>query len=296
MSALTDEPCDLRFIDVTKSYPDFCLSGVSLGVPRGCVMGLVGANGAGKTTLMRLALGTVSPDSGTVELSSRAKTGFVGAVCPYPAQMSVPEVARMHEIAQEDFDRTAFERTCEALALPTDSTRRIADLSRGMGMKLQLACAVASGATLLLMDEPTAGLDPMVRGDVLDLLRRWMEPGDRSILISSHITSDLERICDYVTVIDDGRVLLTCERDLVDGVMGVARLREEELGRVLEDGLAGAVDADDALARPRVLRDGMSWALLVPDRAAFMRAYPGLVCDRASIEDVTTLLVRGEER
>lgn len=296
MSELIDEPCDLRFIDVTKSYPDFCLSGVSLGVPRGCVTGLVGANGAGKTTLMRLALGTAKPDSGTVELSSRTKTGFVGAVCPYPTQMSVPEVARMHEIAQEDFDRAAFERTCEALALPTDSTRRIADLSRGMGMKLQLACALASGATLLLMDEPTAGLDPMVRGDVLDLLRHWMEPGDRSILISSHITSDLEKICDYVTVIDKGRVLLSCPRDLIDETMGVAHLRKAELGRVLNGGLPGIEDTVPELARPRVLRDGLSWALLVPDRTAFLRAYPSCVCDRASIEDVTTLLVRGEER
>ena len=160
-----------------------------------------------------------------------------------------------------------------------------------MGMKLQLAAAVASGATCLVMDEPTAGLDPIVRDDVLDLLRRWMEPGDRSLLISSHITSDLERICDRIAIIDNGRVLLTCDIDEVEGHMGVARLRSAEL----EEVLAGerAWSGDD---RARVLRGDLSWTLLVDDRAAFIREHPGLVCDRATIDDVMTLLVKGEVR
>lgn len=281
MSTSLDEPFDLRFIDVCKRFAGFELSHVSLEVPRGSVVGLVGRNGAGKTTLMRLALGTLEADSGTIETCARQQVGYVSAVCPYPAQMSVPEVARMHEMAQPGFDRTAFASVCERLDLPCESNRRIKDLSRGMGMKLQLACAIASGASLLLCDEPTAGLDPLVRDDVLDLLRRWMEPGDRSILISSHITGDLEKICDYVVLLDEGRVLLSCGRDAVNA-MGVARLREAELGALPQG--------------TRVMRDGLSWAALVPDRAAFCREHPGLVCDRASIDDVMALMVRGEVR
>lgn len=286
---MTDTPFDLQLIDVSKHFDGFDASHVTLEVPRGCVVGLVGRNGAGKTTLMRMALGSLAPDSGRVERA--AKLGAVSAVCPYPTEMAVPDVERMHRLAFPAFDRTLFEKTCAALDLPIDGKRTIKELSRGMGMKLQLAAAVASGATCLVMDEPTAGLDPIVRDDVLDLLRRWMEPGDRSLLISSHITSDLERICDQIAIIDSGRVLLTCDIDEVEGRMGVARLRSAELEEVLCGSRAWSGDGS-----ARVLRGDLSWTLLVDDRAAFAREYPGLVCDRATIDDVMTLLVKGEVR
>lgn len=286
---MTDTPFDLQLIDVSKHFDGFDASHVTLEVPRGCVVGLVGRNGAGKTTLMRMALGSLAPDSGRVERA--AKLGAVSAVCPYPTEMTVPDVERMHRLAFPAFDRALFEKTCDALDLPLDRKRTVKELSRGMGMKLQLAAAVASGSTCLVMDEPTAGLDPIVRDDVLDLLRRWMEPGDRSLLISSHITSDLERICDRVAIIDSGRVLLTCDIDEVEGRMGVARLRSAELEEVLGGGRSWSGDGS-----ARVLRGDLSWTLLVDDRAAFAREYPGLVCDRATIDDVMTLLVKGEVR
>ncbi len=286
---MTDTPFDLQLIDVSKHFDGFDASHVTLEVPRGCVVGLVGRNGAGKTTLMRMALGSLAPDSGRVERA--AKLGAVSAVCPYPTEMTVPDVERMHRLAFPAFDRALFEKTCDALDLPLDRKRTVKELSRGMGMKLQLAAAVASGSTCLVMDEPTAGLDPIVRDDVLDLLRRWMEPGDRSLLISSHITSDLERICDRIAIIDSGRVLLTCDIDEVEGRMGVARLRSAELEEVLGGGRSWSGDGS-----ARVLRGDLSWTLLVDDRAAFAREYPGLVCDRATIDDVMTLLVKGEVR
>ncbi len=286
---MTDTPFDLQLIDVSKHFDGFDASHVTLEVPRGCVVGLVGRNGAGKTTLMRMALGSLAPDSGRVERA--AKLGAVSAVCPYPTEMTVPDVERMHRLAFPAFDRALFEKTCDALDLPLDRKRTVKELSRGMGMKLQLAAAVASGSTCLVMDEPTAGLDPIVRDDVLDLLRRWMEPGDRSLLISSHITSDLERICDQIAIIDSGRVLLTCDIDEVEGRMGVARLRSAELEEVLCGGRSWSGDGS-----ARVLRGDLSWTILVDDRAAFAREYPGLVCDRATIDDVMTLLVKGEVR
>lgn len=286
---MADTPFSLRLIDVSKHFDGFDVSHVTLGVPRGCVVGLVGRNGAGKTTLMRMALGSLAPDSGRVERA--AKLGAVSAVCPYPTEMTVPDVERMHRLAFPAFDRALFEKTCDALDLPLDRKRTVKELSRGMGMKLQLAAAVASGSTCLVMDEPTAGLDPIVRDDVLDLLRRWMEPGDRSLLISSHITSDLERICDQIAIIDSGRVLLTCNIDEVEGRMGVARLRSAELEEVLGGRRAWSGDGS-----ARVLRGDLSWTILVDDRSTFAREYPNLVCDRATIDDVMTLLVKGEVR
>lgn len=286
---MADTSFSLRLIDVSKHFDGFDVSHVTLEVPRGCVVGLVGRNGAGKTTLMRMALGSLAPDSGRIERA--AKLGAVSAVCPYPTEMTVPDVERMHRLAFPTFDRALFEKTCDALDLPLDRKRTVKELSRGMGMKLQLAAAVATGATCLVMDEPTAGLDPIVRDDVLDLLRRWMEPGDRSLLISSHITSDLERICDRIAIIDSGRALLTCDIDEVEGRMGVARLRTAELEEVLGGRRAWSGDG-----RARVLRGDLSWTLLVDDRSTFAREYPDLVCDRATIDDVMTLLVKGEVR
>ena len=312
---VSGEPCDLSCAGVTKHYPDFSLSDVSLAVPRGSVVGLVGQNGAGKTTLMRALLGTLNLDGGSVSLfgqdtgslgerdraAIRARVGFVSAVCSYPPTMSVAQVGAMYDLAFPQFDYRLFQDLLERLEVVPDvndpaphrsraAQKKVSDLSRGMGMKLQLACALAAGVEVLVMDEPTAGLDPIVRDDVLDLVREWMEPGDRSVLISSHITSDLEKIADYVALIDRGCLALFCERDRIADEMGVARLREAELERVLADG---------TVVRPgeaRVLKQPMAFELLVTDRAAFARAYPELVCDRATIDDVMALVVKGEVR
>lgn len=294
-------PCDLRLDGVTKRYDGFALGPLDLVVPQESVVGLIGQNGAGKTTLMKAIMGTIHLDEGRValfgkgvqELSDtefaqlKSRIGYVGAVCAYPQTMRVSDVMRMHELAYPSFDRPRFEELATAMdLLPASATKRVKELSRGMGMKLQLCCALASGADLLVMDEPTAGLDPIVRDEVLDVIRSWMAEGSHSALISSHITSDLDRLADYLVLIDDGKVLLSCERDVVAD-MGVARLRSAELDRILADGF---------VAEPHVMRHDLSLDLLVPDRAAFARAYPDYVCDPASIDDVMVLLVKGEVR
>lgn len=298
---LQGAPCDLRVVDVQKHYDGFRLGPVSLDIPRDSVVGLIGQNGAGKTTLMKGILGTIHLDGGNIELfgqntstladvalaSLKERVGFVSAVTSYPVNMTVRDVARTYELAFPRFSRAEFERLATSMELlPSAAGKRVHDLSRGMGMKLQLACVLATGADLLIMDEPTAGLDPIVREEVLDLLRTWMEGGNRSILISSHITSDLSNLADYLAFIDDGRLVLNCGRDDVDA-MGVAHLRTAELQAVR----AGRV-AHDMPA----LRHDLSYDLLVPDRAAFSRAYPDYVCDPASIDDVMVLLVKGEVR
>lgn len=299
---VTNEACDLRAIGITKRYDSFTLDNVTLEVPRGYVVGLVGQNGAGKTTIMRAMLGIIAADSGRVELfgqdmaamgqrellAAKARVGFVSAVVGYPGALTVAQVKTMHELAFPTFDRSACEQLCSRMGFVGAERKRVSELSRGMGMKLQLACTLATGADVLVMDEPTAGLDPIVREEVLDVIREWMEPGTKSALISSHITSDLEKIADYVVMIEGGRVMMSVDRDSLES-FGVAHLRSSELEQVLSEGFFAPGTA-------HVLDRHLERALLVPDRVAFRRAYPDFVCDPASIDDVMALLVKGEVR
>jgi len=297
-------PCDLRVKSITKHYEGFTLDNVSLDVPRGSIVGLIGQNGAGKTTLMKAILGTIRTDGGNVELfghdmttatdseriALRKRVAFVSAVTAFPAVMSVHEVATMYSLSFPAFDQSAFESLAKRMdLLPENANKMVKDLSRGMGMKLQLACTLASGADLIIMDEPTAGLDPIVREDVLDVLREWMERDNRSILISSHITSDLEKIADYLVLIEQGNVVLTCERDVVSDIMGVAQLRASELEDVLARWPFGS-------NRKYIIDRGLYKSLLIPDRAAFMAKFPDYACDRANIDEVMVLIVKGEVR
>ena len=300
---VTNDPCDLRIKGVTKRYEGFTLDGVSLDVPRGSVVGLIGQNGAGKTTLMKAVLGTIHMNGGTVELfgrdlasltdaeliALRGRVGFVSAVTAFPGVMTVSEIARMYRMAFPAFDQAAYESLATRIGLlPQNAGKKVKDLSRGMGMKLQLVCTLASGADLVIMDEPTAGLDPIVREEVLDVLREWMEGDGRSILISSHITSDLEHLADTVVLIDDGAVLVDCTADEI-AEMGVAHLRATELEQLLSDG-------GYAPGTLHVLKRDLSYAALIPDRHAFAEAYPEFAVDPAGIDDIMTLLVKGEVR
>lgn len=300
--AFDSGPYDLRVSGIDKHYEEFDLRGVSLDVPRGSIVGLVGRNGAGKTTLMKIVLGIALPDSGRVELFGkdcsslsesdvarlRRRMAYVGTTVAYPGDMTVSEVIRMYEFAYPTFDRAHCLQLCSDIDLDANR-RKVSELSRGMGMKLQLACALSSGASLLLLDEPTSGLDPIVREEMLDILRSWMEPGERSMLISSHITTDLEHLADYLVMIDEGRVVLSCERDIISDVMGVASLRAGELDHVREAWPFGQEPV-------RTIDRGLYKSLLVPDRAVFLRLFPDYACERATIDDVMSFIVKGEVR
>ena len=296
-----DEAMNLRVKGIRKSYGDFALKDVSFDVPAGAIVGLIGQNGAGKTTIMKAVLGSIALDGGSIELfgkdpakldeqeltALKARVGYVSAVTAYPTMMTVRQIERFYELAYPAFDRALFDEMCAKLSLDAFD-KPVKDLSRGMGMKAQLACVIASGAELLVLDEPTAGLDPIVREEVLDVLRSWMNVEGRSILISSHITSDLEHLADYIVLIDNGAILLDCTADEISE-QGIASLRAGELERLLADGAY-------APGTLRVLKRELSYAVLVPSRRAFAQAYPEFAVDPAGIDDIMALLVKGEVR
>ena len=283
-----------------KRYGDFVLTGVNLAVEPGCVVGFIGSNGAGKTTTLKAALGLIAPDEGTVRLFGQAVTpgssalddlksriGVVLDTCAFPSTCRVGDIASIGRVAYATWDDARWNELTALFQLAPK--KKVADLSRGMGMKLSLAFALAHHPELLVLDEATAGLDPIARDEVLDILRDFVAEGDRGILMSTHITSDLEKIADEIVCVDNGAIVFTSPKDVITDEAGVARCRAAEVEALL----ASDLFAPGAL---RVMRHDYGVDVLVPDRFAAARALPDLVVDKATIEDYMTLMLKGESR
>jgi ABC-2 type transport system ATP-binding protein len=204
-----------------KTYPGFALADVSFSLPEGYIMGFVGRNGAGKTTTIKCMVGMLAREAGRVEVLGREVDGDdvmvkqdVGVVFDqpfYPGNWTVTQVGQALQPFYRDWDTALFTRNINRFELPPG--KRVRELSHGMGLMLMLAAALSHHARLLILDEPTSGLDPVARDDLLDVLAEYIAGGDTSVLFSTHITSDLERIADYITVVDAGRVVFTGAKD-----------------------------------------------------------------------------------
>ena len=286
----------LTITNLEKRYDGFALRGVSLAVPAGSVVGFVGSNGAGKTTTIKAALGLIRPDGGTVELfdgaSARAaatkqRIGVVFDTCALPEEITVATAGALMRSVYDRWNQRTFERYLQEFGLPAN--KKIADLSRGTGMKLSLACALSHEAELLILDEATAGLDPIARDEALDVLRAFMADEGHGILMSSHITSDLEKIADYIVCIDEGRIVFSVEKDAITDMAAVAQCRAAEFDEVAESGFF-------APSEMCFLRHPYGTSVLAPDRFAFAERFPKIALDRADIDSYMGLMLKGEIR
>lgn len=290
----------LEIDNLGKRYDDFELSGVSLAVEPGCVVGFIGSNGAGKTTTIKAVLGIIAADAGTVRLfgqpvtcgsaemdAIKSRIGIVLDTCAFPDTCRVYDVGAIGRAAYREWDAAQFAALCDRFNLT--SKKKVSELSRGMGMKLTLAFALSHNPELLVLDEATAGLDPIARDEVLDLLRDFMAEGNRGILMSTHITSDLEKIADEVVCVDAGRIVFTAPKDAITDEAGVARCRAADVTAILDAGFFAPGEA-------RILRHDYGCDVLAPDRFAFARAFPDIPVDKATIEDYMTLTLKGESR
>ena len=269
-----------------KHYPGFTLGPVDLALPGGAVLGLIGENGAGKTTLIKSMLGITQPDSGEVRLldaapeTAKADVGVVLDDCFFFEGLRIRDVSTVLGGVYQSWDENLFDAYLEKYALPGDKT--IKALSRGMRMKLSLAAALAHRPKLLLLDEATAGLDPVVRDEILDEFLDFVSDEEHGVLISSHITSDLEKVADYIAYLHKGQIVLFEEKD---------RLLEE-YGRVFcSKAEMEAVDPDFLLGQRN---NRFSAEALVRDRAAFCRAYPKLTVERVALDDIMVFMNREE--
>ena len=233
--------------DLCKTYSGFSLDHVNLTLPCGCIMGLVGENGAGKSTTIRLILDMIARDSGTITLlgkdnreNIRLLKEDIGVVLDevgIPACLNPKQVGKIMANTFRNWEQAVYDSLLEKLAVPPEKPFK--DFSRGMKMKLGIAIALSHRPKLLILDEATSGLDPVVRDEVLDLFSEFTREESHAVLISSHIVSDLEKICDYIAFLHKGRLLLCEEKDALKEKYGILRCSKDQLSALPPEAVIG---------------------------------------------------------
>lgn len=274
---------------LTKHYKGFSLENLNLDLPAGCVLGLVGENGAGKSTTIRLTMDALERDGGTVTVlgvdnksrefhAIKEDIGVVLDETFVPEILSAKQLGRIMAGSFKNWEQDTYEGWLKRLDLPED--KRFKDYSRGMTMKLGIAAALSHGAKLLLLDEATGGLDPMVREELLEVFADFAAQDGHAVLLSSHIVSDLERICDYIAFLHRGRLVLCEEKDVLLDTYGILKCTREQLANIPEEAIHGK-------------RVGAYGVEALVERELIPR---GLTVDRANLEDIILYLVKEEKQ
>lgn len=273
---------------ITKRYGDFALQDVCFALPQGCVLGLVGENGAGKSTLIRMMLGACKPDGGRMRvlgeeagqsaafISAKQDIGVVLDETCLPEELTGEQMGMFMRHIYKDWDDALFAQYLQRFGLT--GSKVIKDYSRGTKMKLGIAAALCHNAKLLVLDEATSGLDPIVRDEMLDLFNDFTRDETHSILISSHIVTDLEKICDYIVFLHKGRVILCEEKDMLMEKYAILTLDEAQYA-ALDRAAVLRVQRAHGAVRVLALRD---------------RLHADVNIQRAGIEDIMLLLTKGE--
>ena len=226
--------------NLTKKFKGFKLDNLSLTLPSGCIMGLIGENGAGKSTTIKLILDMLHKDNGSVRILGKDNTenmtltkedvGVVMDEVGIPECLNTRQIGNVMKNTFKNWDGEEYSRMLKKLSIP--ERKQFKDFSRGMKMKLGIAVAMSHNAKLLLLDEATSGLDPVVRDEVVDMLNDFTREEDHSVLISSHIVSDLEKLCDYVAFLHRGKLLLCEEKDVLLSKYGIIHCTSQQLSEL----------------------------------------------------------------
>lgn len=277
--------------NLTKKYRDFVLDKVSFSIPCGTIVGLIGENGAGKSTTINAILGLINYDSGNIELLGKQDTqddnvrNQIGVVFDgnnYPDVLSAQKLNRVFKQIYSTWDESKFFSLLKKMSLPEN--KKIKEFSKGMKMKLSIAAALSHNSKLLVLDEATSGLDPVVRDDILDMFLEFVQDENNSILVSSHITSDLEKVADYIVFIHEGRVVFCKSKDELRYKYGIIRC-----GTAQYD----TIDKEEVIA---YRKQDYEWEILIADRDKAQRKYPKAVIDPATIDEIMLLYVKGETK
>lgn len=278
--------------NLTKEYPGFKLNNIDLVIPYGSIMGLVGENGAGKTTLIKAILNIVNRDSGTItvfnkdnienEKMIKEDIGIVLDDAFFADTLKVKEVVKIVKCLYKNWDDQVFEHYLHEFDLPNN--KMIKTFSKGMKKKLEIAVALSHHPRLLILDEPTSGLDPIVRSEILDILRDFIQDENKGVLLSSHITSDLEHVADYVSFISQGKLVFAeSSEDLLDKY-GIIKCNSETFDQI---------ELNDMVNFKKYPYND---EILINDRKMIKSKYPNLVIDKPSIEEIMLLYIKGEKQ
>ena len=281
----------LQINGLTKEYPGFKLDHVSFTLPCGTIMGLIGENGAGKSTTINAVLDLIRKDDGNIlfwgkELSHKPRQlkediGVVFDGINFYETLTPVKVGKISAAAYRQWDPAAYKGFLDQFQLPAD--KEIKTFSKGMKMKLSIAAALSHHPKLLILDEATSGLDPVMRDDILDVFLDFIQDETHSILMSSHITTDLEKVADYITFIHQGKIVFSKPKDELIYNYGILRCGTEDFHRL---------DPADILAWRK---NDYQWDVLVEDKNKAMSRYRSIVIDNPSIDDILLLYVKGEQ-
>ena len=276
----------LKLNNVVKQYDKFRLE-CTMEVPVGQVTGLIGRNGAGKSTAFKSILGLIRTDGGTIEVfgknvkdlktKDKEQIGVVLADSGFSGYLTIKDLIPMLNAMYTDFSKEKFVKDCERMELPLN--KKIKDFSTGMKRKLQILAALSHNAKLLVLDEPTAGLDVIARDELLNLLREYVEDGECSVIISSHISSDLEGLCDDVYMIENGKIILHEETDVLLSEYGLIKATNEQFDKMDQSYLL------------KVKKEKFGVSCLTNQKQFYQDNYPELVIERGSIDEVITMMI-----
>ena len=272
-----------------KHYKNFDLN-CSLEVNEGCVTGLIGQNGAGKTTIFKGILNLITMDGGDVKVMGkepqhftpmeRKEIGVVTSGSGFSEYLNIKEIANIMTRFYEKFNKQDFLNQCERFRLPMDQDLK--SFSSGMKAKLKVLIAMSYEARLLILDEPTAGLDVVARDTLLNMLREYMEVDGRAILVSSHISSDLEGLCDDLYMIDEGMIVMHEETDTLLDQYGVLKMDEDQYNKLDHKHLL------------KYKRENFGYSCLTKEKQFYMENYPEIVIEKGTIDEVMLMMIKGE--
>lgn len=266
--------------NLTKRYKHFSIDNLNLKIPRGAVVGLVGANGAGKTTLIKALLGIIRSDSGKIDIINKEEIGVVLDESFFPDLLKINDINEVMKRIYKNWNERKFREYLQKFNLTHNHL--IKELSKGMKKKLEIATALSHKPKLLILDEPTSGLDPIVRGEVLDLFREFMEDEENSILISSHITSDLENIADYLILIDQGKLILEESMIEITDNYGIIHCSQETFEKIKEEAI-------------NYRKNKYDYEVLIRNKKEIKSKYKNINIDKAPIDEIMYLIIRGEK-
>ena len=281
----------LEVKNLCKKYDGFELKDINLKLPKGMIMGLIGENGAGKSTTIKSILNVINVDNGEIKIfnldNKKAEKKIkqnVGVVLDdsfLSEYLNPKDINKIMKNFYENWDEKLYFNYIEKFNLPKDKLSK--DYSSGMKMKLKIATALSHHPKLLILDEPTSGLDPIARNEILDIFQEFIQDEENSILVSSHITSDLEHIADYITFINEGKIVLTKTRDELLEQYGIIKCSEEEFKKIEKRDFV------------KYKKNKYGYEILVENKLQFKRKYDIKVIDKPTIEDIMLIYIKGEK-